>query len=245
MQKSKSWFETWFDTPYYHLLYANRDDNEAKNFVHSLLTDLDLESKNLKILDLACGRGRHSRILAEAGYQVYGLDLSESNITFAKQFTAPNLNFEQGDMRDCLGKQEFDLVFNLFTSFGYFENIDENLESLKNIRNCLKKDGIFIIDFLNVKALKHFTNEEEYDIQDYKYRVKRKLSEDHIVKEIEVLDGDQWHHFQEKVQLLSLADFKQLLQKSSFKIEKTYGSFNLDQFDEESSDRLILFARAI
>ena len=56
---SKEWFAEWFDTTYYHTLYKNRNDEEAEQFISKLLSFLNLK-ENASVLDLACGKGRHS-----------------------------------------------------------------------------------------------------------------------------------------------------------------------------------------
>ena len=122
MQKeTDNWFASWFDTPYYHILYKERDDHEAEFFMNSLTSFLKLPKK-AEILDLACGKGRHAIYLNELGYDVTGIDLSAASIEFAKKFETDKLHFAIHDMSISYPKK-FDAVFNLFTSFGYFENV--------------------------------------------------------------------------------------------------------------------------
>ena len=64
--KKQEWFESWFDTSYYHTLYSKRDENEAKEFIVNLVEFLKIDPKS-KVLDLACGKGRHSLTLNELG----------------------------------------------------------------------------------------------------------------------------------------------------------------------------------
>ena len=122
MQKeTEAWYASWFNTPYYHLLYKDRDHREAALFMNTLTSYLNLRV-NDTILDLACGRGRHAKYLSRKGFDVTGVDLSEESIEYAKQFESAKLHFEIHDM--CLPyPQQFDAVFNLFTSYGYFEKI--------------------------------------------------------------------------------------------------------------------------
>ena len=72
-------YNNWFDSKYYHILYDNRDNNEAKGFVETILKHLKLK-KNSKILDAACGKGRHSVEIEKFGYNVTGIDLSKNSI---------------------------------------------------------------------------------------------------------------------------------------------------------------------
>nr|MCU0349019.1 methyltransferase domain-containing protein [Saprospiraceae bacterium] len=121
MENGKSdWFKNWFNSPYYHLLYKNRDEQEAKNFIDRLLTELR-PLDGATVLDLACGKGRYSRYLASKQYKVTGLDIAEESIRFAQQFENEHLSFFQHDMRLPYRINYFDYIFNFFTSFGYFE----------------------------------------------------------------------------------------------------------------------------
>ena len=121
-------YKSWFDTPFYHILYKNRDYKEAEIFTRKLMDFIRLPLKS-KILDLACGKGRHSINLNKMGYDVTGVDLSVKNIKNASKYESENLKFKIHDMRKPFG-QKFDLVVNLFTSFGYFDDFKDNLKTL-------------------------------------------------------------------------------------------------------------------
>ena len=145
------WFTSWFDTPFYHILYKDRDDTEAHAFMDTLTNYLNIPEGG-SILDLACGKGRHARYLNKIGYEVTGLDLSANSIKFAKQFENHRLRFEVHDMCKPYPKQ-FDAVFNLFTSFGYFESNEENIKMLRSVEKTLKPGGTFVLDFFTVLHL--------------------------------------------------------------------------------------------
>jgi len=163
-KNNNNFYKSWFDTPYYHILYKNRDYKEAEMFTKELMEFIKLPS-NSKILDLACGEGRHSINLNKMGYDVTGVDLSVKNIKNASKYESENLKFKIHDMRKPFG-QKFDLVVNLFTSFGYFDDFKDNLKTLDSIKSSLKKNGLAVIDFLNIKYLKNnliHKNTEEID----------------------------------------------------------------------------------
>ena len=124
------WFQSWFDTPYYHILYKHRDFKEAEDFIKNLVSYLNIDTDD-SILDLACGKGRHSIFLNTLGYNVTGLDLSKNNIEHAKVHESNSLFFEVHDMRNTYGTQ-FEVVLNLFTSFGYFDNKNDNINNYSN-----------------------------------------------------------------------------------------------------------------
>ena len=115
---SPAWYRHWFDADFYHQLYGNRNETEAAAFIDALLTELAPEPASI-MLDLGCGKGRHSRHLAMKGFRVLGMDLSAASIRAAKKYNSHRLNFIRQDMREPFGNQCFDYVFNFFTSFGY------------------------------------------------------------------------------------------------------------------------------
>src|SRR5690606_8758177 len=118
-QAEHEWFKDWFNSPYYHLLYNHRDENEAIFFLDNLIAKLQ-PKPDARILDLACGRGRHAVYLRTKGFDVTGVDLSPENIRLAATTAGERLHFYVHDMRYLLLSNYFDLVLNLFTSFGYF-----------------------------------------------------------------------------------------------------------------------------
>src|SRR4051812_7062245 len=146
---SRPWYKDWFDSPFYHKLYFERDEKEAKDFIHKLIHFLE-PATGSRILDVACGRGRHSRILAAMDFDVTGIDLSFGSINYAKQFEQENLHFYQHDMRYLFRINYFDLAFNFFTSFGYFSTRREHDDAMRTIAAGLRPGGLFVIDYLNV-----------------------------------------------------------------------------------------------
>lgn len=237
----KTWFKSWFNTKYYHILYKNRDHKEAQGFIDKLVNRLILV--NEKCLDLACGRGRHAVYLNGKGLNVVGVDLSEESIAFAKQFETEGLHFDVHDMRKVYQPNTFDVVFNLFTSFGYFHSEQENLEVLESIFTMLKTDGKLVIDFMNAtKVINTLIPYEVKSVDDIDFHIRKKYTGSHILKNIQFNADNEAFDFTEKVQTLQKADFISLLDNSGFKIVDIYGDFDLSEFDEEKSDRLILIA---
>ena len=227
----------WFDSDYYHVLYKHRDYNEARNFINNIVEYLDLK-KGSKILDLACGIGRHSIYLEKIGFKVVGTDKSPNNIKKAKASKNQDISFLQMEMIDDTN-HKYDVIFNLFTSFGYV-NHDYNLKTIKNIERQLKDDGTVIVDFMNTLFVKkNLVIEETKVIDDLSFKIKRKSDGKHIYKEIKFHDKKNYF-FQEKVMDLSLKDFEKYLIKYNLKIIKTFGDYNLNEFDIENSERLIM-----
>lgn len=244
MQKSSDWFKVWFDSPYYHVLYRHRDRSEAGNFISNLINELALP-KGSKILDMGCGKGRHCIMLNALGFDVVGIDLSESNIAAAIAYSRPDLQFIRQDMRIPLHRLEFDLVLNLFTSFGYFKSHAENLDVLKAAHSVLKPGGRFVLDFLNsTKALKELVRHETKELENIHFNIRRTKEDGIIVKRIEVNHNPKLQ-FEERVQALSLQDLLRLFEQAGLKPLATYGSYDFKPFDEETSSRLIVIAEKV
>lgn len=240
--KNKNWFTEWFNTPYYHILYKHRDDKDAQFFMRNLTAFLKLP-KSAHILDLPCGKGRHAVYLNSLGYKVTGKDLSEKSIQHAKQFENDRLHFKVHDMRKPFQNQ-YDAVFNLFTSFGYFDDSSEDTLVLSNIKNSLKPNGLFVFDFLNAEKLKiTLVEEEEKIIDDIHFQIQREIKNGFIFKHIYFTVDGKNQHFTERVKLLDLEKMNQYFEATGFQIETIFGDYSLNSYDPVSSNRLIIIAK--
>lgn len=238
----KDWFATWFNSPYYHVLYQNRDENEACEFLEKLSEYLDLP-KTTHILDLACGAGRHSRVLGKLGYTVSGCDLSENSIAEAKQKAPEGMVFFVHDMRNPLPKT-YGAIFNLFTSFGYFDDKQDNLRVLHSVFNALESGGTLVIDFMNAtKVMRELKRHHEIQRGDILFRIEKEVVNGKIVKAIAFEVNGESFFFQEQVQALTYSDFETLLHTAGFHIQTKFGSYALESFNEHDSDRLILICK--
>ena len=240
--KTKDWFTSWFDTQYYHILYKHRDDNDAQLFMQNITNYLELP-KNAHIADLPCGKGRHSIYLNSLGYRVTGGDLSKNSIEHAKQFENETLHFEVWDMRKSL-ENKYDAVFNLFTSFGYFEDDAEDLKVLKGMKSGLKESGVIVLDFLNVQKTKNnLVERETKEIDGIIFNIQREIKDGFILKHISFFADGEQHSYTEKVKFLDLKKMQEYFNSAGLSIINTFGDYNLDEFNEENSSRLILIAK--
>lgn len=238
----KQWFEFWFDSPYYHLLYKNRDPEEAFLFVDALIDYLEPPA-NSTMLDLACGRGRHAVQLASRGFFVTGLDISPANVNYAMEFANDRVDFYQHDMRNPFRIRYYNFIFNFFTSFGYFTNDRDHEKTILNVFHGLKPKGIFVLDFMNIYQVKsHLIPNETKLLDDVQFDITRQIKDGYITKTIKINNEGQYFDYQEKVRAYSEEDLTQLLLKTGFKIVKIFGDHKLSAFDQETSDRLIYVA---
>jgi SAM-dependent methyltransferase len=240
MSKNTSeWFTSWFDTPYYHILYKDRDDTEAHAFMDTLTNYLNIPERGT-VLDLACGKGRHARYLNKIGFVVTGVDLSENSINFAKQFENHNLKFDVHDMSKPYSKQ-FDAVFNLFTSFGYFDNNGDNLSTIKAIKADLNDFGFGVIDFMNSDfVIDNLVAEEVKIVDDIVFNLRRFVEDGFIVKDISFSVDGKNYNFQERVKALTLTDFISMFEAASVFLLDVFGDYKLRKFNAKTSERLIM-----
>ena len=240
-----TWFESWFDSPFYHLLYRDRNEQEARDFLNALLDRIHLPTAS-KVLDLACGKGRHSIYLNEKGFDVTGVDLSSANIRYCKQFENEQLHFFEHDMRRVIAINYFDVVVNLFTSFGYFDRDHENEMVVQAAAKSLQRGGYFIIDFLNVhKAVRDMIMHTSKTIEGITFYLDKEIKEGKIIKKIKFTEQGIEHNFSEEVRMLYPEDFIRFFAKSGLVVVETYGDYNLHPFHADSSSRLIFITRKI
>ena len=238
-----SWFANWFDSPYYHSLYKNRDEREAQIFIDNLIDYLQIPQGS-KLIDIACGKGRHAKYFNQKGMDVVGVDLSLNSIKTAKKDENKNLQFSLHDMRENYQEDTFDVVTNLFTSFGYFENNKDEQKAINAMASNLKKEGLLIIDFMNAKkVIANLVLNEQKRIDGIQFDIIRQVKNGYILKDICITDGKKQQQFQEKVKAITLADYSEFVANAELKIINIFGDYKLDDFDEEISDRLILICK--
>ena len=251
----KDWYKKWFNTGDYLDLYKHRDSADAAG-IAGLVKDKVKLPKGSNILDVACGNGRHSRIFAKEGYNVLGIDLSPFLINEAKKELKKSsdqlkdrMSFEIRDMRNLRYKKRFDLVINLFSSFGYFEDDKDNLKVIKGISASLKQGGYFFFDYLNPDALRK--NLVPFDISIRNHNVilqVRTIKGNSVYKDIAIVKNSKTSRtpvvssFNEMIKLYGLKDFKVFFARYGLKILKTFGDYSGSRFNSAKSERLIILA---
>jgi cyclopropane fatty-acyl-phospholipid synthase-like methyltransferase len=240
------WFQDWFNSPYYYKLYTNRNEQEAKSFLDALLREIKLP-KGSNVLDIACGKGRHSLTLAAKGHNVLGIDISESSINEARKKSKTGLQFMVHDMRDLLPYEYngwFKLGVNLFTSFGYFEDDEDNPKVMRMVRQALSEDGIFVLDFLNTtKVTTHLVKEEIKSISGIFFFIAREYDGKWIKKTISFEDNGVPHEYVESVRALYHRDFMKLFNDAGLQLVQTYGDYDMSEYYELESERMIFVVK--
>lgn len=243
---NESWFRNWFNSSFYHSLYSNRDEHEAAGFISQLIQELQAPPGS-KILDLGCGNGRHSKFLSRMGFNVTGIDLAASSIRMARQSEHEGLHFYRQDMRQPFGVNLYNYVFSFFTSFGYFKDEEDNHRVIRNIQHSLLPGGVLMMDFLNVPyAENRLVPFEEKEIDGIHYHIHRWTDASHFYKKISIdLESGEPLEFTEQVAKLQLCDFNELFVQDGLKMKKVYGDYDLNEYDRESSPRLIMVAQKV
>lgn len=252
----KEWFETWFSSPDYLELYKHRDEVEAGKLV-SLIERSVSPAKNARVLDLACGNGRHSAVFAAKGFKTTGVDLSAFLINEAKKLRktkynkySSNLRFERRDMRHLNYDSDFDVVVNLFSSFGYFEKEPENMKVIESVYRSLVKGGYFFFDFINAYYLEKKLVPFDFKKLKSKYIIQaRHIYKGSCIKDILIFTVDSGKniyspsHYRESIKMYTLGHLEKMFENCGFTINQKFGDYNGNRFDKNKSERLILVAK--
>lgn len=248
LKEENLWFKNWFNSTYYHKLYAHRDEQEAAAFIDTLLNTLNLKPHS-RLLDIGCGKGRHSIYLASKGFDVTGIDISTDSIEEALKSQFDHLEFYVHDMRFPFRINYYDYAFNFFTSFGFFNTFREHDNAIRTFAQSLKRNGLLVMDYLNAHYVEnHLQYKSETEIEGVRFLITRWLDETHFYKKIVVEDENKLSEpleFTEKVAKFSLGEFNDMFSYHGLQLQEVYGDYHLAPYDVQSSPRLIMIARKI
>jgi ubiquinone/menaquinone biosynthesis C-methylase UbiE len=244
MQREVPWYKKWFDENYL-LLYQHRNFEDAREQVRLIMDTLKLQKGSI-ILDLCCGEGRYTILFREFGYRVMGLDLSEIFIIRGKE-KYPRLNLVVADMGAIpVLPGRFDLVLSLFTSFGYFEEDEENEKMIDEVHRSLKPGGFFWLDFLNTHYIENNLLPENSSQISPSLRVveKRKIKDRRIIKDIFFQDSQRevTGRHKESVRLFTRNELEIMMKKTGFQVAGCFGNYRGDAWNGDS-ERTILVGR--
>jgi len=234
------WYRDWFGEAYLEL-YPHRDEAEARRAV-TLIQGAGAARPGTRVLDLACGAGRHAAALRDAGTRVTGLDLSHVLLRAARdRFAGP---LTRGDMRVLpFQAGSFDTVANLFTSFGYFARDEDNTDVLREIVRVLAPGGWFALDFLNAPAVRaSLVPRDERQVQGRNVVQERRLSNAGrtVVKVIRL--EDEGRSFEERVRLFERAELENMFAAAGLAVRTVFGNYDGAPHGADSP-RLVLLAQ--
>lgn len=239
------WFEEWFNTAEYLEVYKHRNEKEAGQLVRLILDNISY-NPGASILDLACGAGRHSLLFAQKGFKVTAVDLSETLLKIAIEHAKDlnlDINFLRSDIRTLNLNRQFDIVMNLFTSFGYFAEDLDNFAVIKKAATLLKPKGTFVLDYINKCFIEeNLIKESEEEISGGKLIQKRWIEKERVLKDITIKKNGSTKRYFESVRLFSYDELLDMFENNGLVIKKKYGDFKGNKYDMLNSPRVILFA---
>ncbi|MFQ6040671.1 MAG: class I SAM-dependent methyltransferase [Candidatus Poribacteria bacterium] len=247
-----AWYHTFFDEDYLKYWGSITTSERTQREVDFVLQTLDLPQE-ARILDLCCGQGRHALEFARGGYQVVGLDLSETLLRHArKQAKEQNLpvEFVHSDMRRIPFEEEFDAVVNLFTAFGYLEEDEEDEQVIRAVAKALKTKGKFLIDLPNHERLmrdfspNYFTESPDGSLM-------------LVQGSFDVLSGrlktrwlliDKSGKRRERISIQRLYTFTELhkmLKSAGLQVNQVFGGFDGSEYEMDSGRMIVLAEKPI
>jgi len=236
------WYEVAFDR-IYPIIYRHRSDDEAE-----LVLDAfgDLIAGHSPVLDLACGSGRYMLSAGKRGMPTWGVDLSEFLLSEAAGRDRLGGRLVRADMRRLpFGEGSFGAVLNMFTSFGYFEGNMDNLLVLREVSRVLKSGGLLLFDYVNATRARTMVQEDSVrEVEGWRVRESRSLVKEgqFMVKGVEAQNGvtGETVAYDERVRLYSREEMTTMLDSVDLVVSGLFGDYDRSDFDEQSSDRLIL-----
>ena len=235
------WYKEWFANHYYDVIYKHRDDKEAELFCNNIIKFIKLNNK--LILDLCCGNGRLLKYLQNFTSNLVGLDITER---FLKNIIANTNNFDLDKIQLVRADiaylpflpDSFDIIFNFFTSFGYFSKKEENNLVISKIYDILKQNGYFVFDYFNFSVEKeNIFNTPKQQFDDI--LINKYIDGEHIVKQILI----KKQKYEERVCIYKADELVRLFENNKFKIDYMFGDYSLESFDEKLSKRIIIVAK--
>lgn len=242
------WFRHWFESDYYLKVYRHRNYDDAKKLVQLIVSQQEIPKKG-KLLDLGCGAGRHAALFAEAGYDVFGIDISSNLLRIAKSDSLNKgvlLHLMRADLRYVPLKSHFDIVTNLFTTFGYFPTTEENFSIFNTSASLLVPGGFFIFDYLNPIFLsKNIIRETIEEIDELILIQRRKIIADRVKKDIILKKGEFEMNYCEDVRLYYRDELEEGIISAGMKVNKVYGDYAGGSFHPDISPRIIFICKKL
>jgi SAM-dependent methyltransferase len=245
-----AWYVNFFGEDYLniyrHTLTAERTEKEVAFAERKLALDV-----GARVLDLCCGPGRHSVLLAKRGYKVTSLDLSQSYLDLARRAAFDSkveLDTVSADMREIPFNDHFDAAINMYSSFGYLESETEDFKVLESISRSLKRGGRLLLDMLNREwAVANYIENDWHAEADGTLYVERRAldlasSRMRVRFVIVAPNGGRRDSIGHDIRLYTLTEMTRLLERVGFVEIEVFGGFDGELYGIETR-RMILCAR--
>jgi ubiquinone/menaquinone biosynthesis C-methylase UbiE len=243
MAKESPWFERAFAAEYLEL-YRHRSPEQGRAQVRQMLA-AGILPQGGNVLDLCCGAGRHLWAMREAGLDAAGLDLSMDLLDAGK---LQGYAVRADARRIPFAGAQFDVVTNLFSSFGYFEEDGDQLRVLKEVRRVLKPGGRLVLDHMNARVAVRELQAETVDEREALTLVQRRrhdATRHRIIKDVEYTPkGGTPRKWQERVRVFTPAELDALMAAAGLRTRQRFADFDGLRFDENASPRQVIVAVA-
>ncbi|WP_252313313.1 bifunctional 2-polyprenyl-6-hydroxyphenol methylase/3-demethylubiquinol 3-O-methyltransferase UbiG [Sinobaca sp. H24] len=239
----KAWFEEHFQEDYLKV-YDHRDETKAAGELQSLMSYMPME-KGMKAVDLCCGNGRHARWLGRKGIDVTGIDLSPALLKKAIDLTNDlPVQYRRADIRTVDIKQEFEAAFNVFTSFGYFLEDEENELVFQKASDALLPGGWFLFDYLNPSYVReNLIAHDETEKDGMIVIQERHAGRDYVEKKITIKEDGAERRYVERVKLYEEEQLRRMLERYQLEPVHFFGDYNAAAYDYSRSPRQIFICR--
>lgn len=247
-----NWYNIFFSSfylPYFSSKKENRIATQQEvNFISGILNNLPKEAK---ILDLACGTGRHLIELAKLGFNMTGFDFNEAALKSVRRRADGEklvVRLIRGDMRLLPFNSEFDAVICMYTSFGYFMKESDNIKTLEAISKSLKRDGFLLLDLPNKAWITNKAprktwqkTRNQYVLEERSFNKSKNIFQNEIII---LSSAEKEKRVTTFLRLYDSPEIREMLHKANLELIRSFGDYNTTvQFDPNKSPRMILLAR--
>jgi SAM-dependent methyltransferase len=243
----REWFKDFFDAGYVAALREEKPLRQTRREVAFVLRALRPPAGS-RILDLPCGFGRHAALLARRGFHVVGVDLSRAMLAEARRRfrEGPRLRFRRGDMRRIAFREEFDVVINLYTSFGYFTPA-QNQAVLRRMARALRPGGRLLVDHRDPaydaglpRRLWYRTGKKRFVLEDRRFDRRTRITD---TTQLIIVTGRRWvAHRRVRFQEFSLLQWRRMLRRAGLRLLRAYSGYDGRGYRSGSTGRLIVVA---
>jgi SAM-dependent methyltransferase len=247
-----NWYEELFNRDYDRIYFPTFTPEKNSAEVDFIVSTLSIP-KGGRVLDLACGHGRHAIELAQRGFEITGIDLSprfiEMAIQSARSKGLPNVEFLIGDMRQTHFVTRFDAAFSYFTSFGYFSDA-ENKGVLETVARALVPGGRFLIETVNRDWTIHKVENQprRWDEIEPEFFLLEDIGFNAHTSRIHtkriIFDHGERRNVEYDIKLYTHAELEDMLEDAGFKVVATYGNKDSSPY-AVSSPRMIIIAKKL
>lgn len=238
-----AWYQDWFSSPFYHQLYFEQEQ-EASRLIPNLLACLK-PAPGSRLLDAACGRGQTSIRLADAGFDVNGVDGSMDTIRYAQQFQRDQLSFAMHDLRLPFWVNYFDLAFHL-APFGYYATRREHDDAIHTLAAGLKTGGYLVMNNRNAHYEEdHLVPHEIKQVEETSFEINRWQDDQYFFKRIRITGPriNEPLEYTEQWMKLSFGDINDMLSFQKMQVTNVYGNNELHPYHVRQSPAMVVIAK--